>query len=212
MANLSDILPEVRPDVIGCPEPQMINAIRNAVIKFCEESHFWEVDLTPLSMAQNVPEYVIIQPANQRVIRISQIIGSFGRMAFRTEDDMDALDPKWRTPTGNSPKIPVMINPRLLRMYPIPNVSGEQLTMKAIVKPSPTATVIDDYIYDDFYTGIAAGAKAILTAMPNKEWTNFELVPYYQSLFNDDVCTAKTRVARGYSNAPLRTRPVRTAV
>ena len=143
--NLSDIYPEVRPDVPDCMDMIMLNAIRKAAIKFCERSHFWEVDIDPLAMVSGIADYDIEQPLNQRVIRISQVIGPDGQLFFKTEADMDSISATWRTVTGATPTVPVMINPRLLRMYPVPNATGEQFLLKAIVKPSPTATVIDDF-------------------------------------------------------------------
>jgi len=205
MTNLSDMLPEVLPSVTGCPEPLAINAIRNAAIKFCEKTQFWEVDIDPIMMISGVPEYDIDQPENQRIIRVSQVIGK-QKLVFKTVSEMDFIHKAWRTVTGRTPIVPVMMNPRLLRMYPVPDVSGESFALKAIVKPAPTATVIDDYVYDDFYTAIAAGAKAELCAMPGKAWTQYDLVPYYQSLFDDGVSSARMRVASGFANAPMRAR------
>jgi len=207
--NLSAMLPEVRPSVSGCPEPVMINAIRNAAIKLCELSFFWETQVDPLVMLAGIAEYEIDQPMGQRIIRINKAIGSRGVLAFRTEADMDAVNPLWRDRSGDGVSAPVMVNPRLIRMYPVPLSGGEQIDLRAIVKPSPISDVIEDYVYDDFYTGIAAGAIASLCAMPGKEWTNFDLVAYYKKIFNDDVFTAKARVAKGYSGALSHIRPAR---
>jgi len=208
--NLSDIYPEVRPDVPDCMDVIMLNAIRNAAIKFCEKSHAWEVETDSIIMSAGIAEYEIDQPLNQRIIQVSQVItAALGKIDSKTESDMDASNPTWRTTTGARVNLWVMLNPRLVRVYPVPTASGEVLTIKSIVKPSPIALVIDDIIYDDYFTGIAAGAKALLCAMPHKEWTNLAMVPYYQSVFDDAVSVAKMRNAYGYSGAQLRARPQR---
>jgi len=179
----------------------MINSIRKSAIRFCEQSYAWEVVLDSLLMIANVAEYEIDQPLEQRIIRISQIIGSQGQLFFQSEADMDARNRNWRIATGTTISTPVMISPTFMRMYPIPVASGESISMKAIVKPSPTSLSIATYVYDDYYTGIAAGAKAELAAMPEKSWSNPNMVPYYQSVFNHAVTDAKMRRAGGFADA-----------
>ncbi len=206
LIEFASLYPQVLPDVKGCPAPLMLNAIRNAAIKFCEETHAWEAVVDPVGMIANVSEYEIDQPLRQRIIRISQVIGAQGQMFFQTEADMDAQNRNWRLVTGSTPTIPVMINPRLMRVYPIPTATGEIISLKAIVKPSPDSVSIEDYIYDDYYMGIAAGAKADLCAMPGKSWSKPEMVGYYQSLFDNDVTVAKLKRAGGYSGTQGRAR------
>ena len=199
--NFSALLPEVSPEMPDCMDAIMINSIRKSAIRFCEETYAWEVDLDPIVMVANVAEYEIDQPIDQRIIRISQVIGSKGQIFFQSEADMDVRDRNWRVTTGDVVCVPIMISPIIMRMYPIPAASGEIISMKGIVKPSPTSLSVATYIYDDYYTGLAAGAKAELAAMPGKSWSNPNMVLYYQGIFNQAVTDAKMRRTGGFADA-----------
>jgi len=207
---LAGMLADVRPEVVGCSNMMMNKAILDAAVLFCESAHIWEVALPAVTLSANTSEYPVVQPANQRVIRITQAISSTtGRMLKKVAlQKMDAESGTWRNNTGANPIAWMMIAPRLMRFYPTPNATGEQITLRAIVKPSPAATVIDDSIYDDYHNGIAAKAKALLFAMPEQKWTNPNLVAYHESIFADAVSTARLAIANNHSNTNNRVQPV----
>jgi len=206
--SLTDIYPEVRPDVPGCIDAVMLNAIRRAAIELCSESRFWEIDIDPITIIAGVTDYEIYQPLNQRVVRLESAIGQFGNIPFKSDRDIEQEHGhRWREHQGAVPMGLIMLAPRLMRIYPTPNTTGAQIALRASMKPAPTATVIDDYVYDDYYTAIAARAKAILCAMPGKEWTDLQMVPFYQKIFEDAVDRAKVIRARMYSNAAIRSTP-----
>lgn len=202
MGLFSDLLPEVLPDVPDCLNIVMEKAIRDAAIKFCEETHIWEVDLPTISLLADTAEYALAPPTNQQIIKLTQVIMN-GRMIEPTSIvNLDSRSTTWRALIGTQPTNWLMVNPVTLRAYPIPSVDGA-ITAKAIVKPSRTATGIDDFISNDYYLAIAAGAKALLCAMPHKAWTALELVSYYQSIFNEGVNRAKLYKNSGFASADL---------
>lgn len=200
MALLADILPEVRPDVPDCMEIIMINAIRKAAIAFCEGTHAWNIKQPPLTLSAASIEYQLSPPAGTSIISIPKVVGVNGVIDPFIQNDMDDTYPRWRDVTGATPASYTLTSPNTLRPYPSPSVDGEKLDVYITVKPSPVGDTIDDQVYNDYYAIIAAGAKAILCAMPRKEWTALDMVPYYTSLFKSGINDAKIRVINGYTN------------
>ena len=58
-ADYDSILPEIAPYAPNCPEPVMVNAVRNAVIDFCTVTGWLTQDLSPVTLAANTPTYEI---------------------------------------------------------------------------------------------------------------------------------------------------------
>lgn len=208
LANLSDMVPLIRPEMRDCMDVVIEDAIRRAAIAFCEDSHALEVDAYPIQTADGIAEYDLDMPPDQVVIRVSRVEGPHGRLDPLTQREMDMTGHTWMTVKGGSPHKWIMVGPRRIRFYPVPGVV-ENYSVKIIVKPTLTATTIEQQIIDDYADGITAKAKALLGAMPHKAWTNLQMVPYWESQYRDCVSRARMRVATGYSHADMRVVPVR---
>jgi len=204
MSLLTDFLNDVRPDVPDCLEKIMIDAIRQSAIKLCEEAPILVANLAPITLSSGVSEYTMPQPTDKRVIAANDVFDSQGiRLSHLAINRMQANS------AGLKPSFWGMVNRDTIRLYPTPNAAGDNLTINAVLKPSQTCTTVDDFLFEDYRIGIAAGAKASLMAMPAKEWTNFELAGYYKSLFADCVSDARVSIATNFSGAPMQVRPVR---
>ena len=204
MSLLTDFLNDVRPEAPDCLEKIMIDAIRQSAIKLCEEVPILVADLAPVTLSSGVSEYSIPQPLDKRVLSINDVFDNQGaRLQHIAINRMQANS------VGLKPAYWGMVNRDTIRLYPTPNTTGDTLAIKAALKPSQTCTTVDDFLFEDYRIGIAAGAKASLMAMPAKEWTNFELAGYYKSLFADCVSDARVSIATNFSGAPMQVRPVR---
>ena len=64
-------LPEVMPYVHDVPEIVAVQAIRNACIEFCEETHYLQENLDPITGQENVGEYYLdANDSNYKVVEI----------------------------------------------------------------------------------------------------------------------------------------------
>ena len=90
-----------------------------------------------------------------------------------------------------------------LQFYPIPD---DAHTFRGIVsvKPSLTASGVEEFIYTTHSAGIVAGAQAELLNIPNKAWTNALKALEASVQFSKHVTACKWREFR---NANLRVAP-----
>lgn len=170
MATLDDFSKFILPDVHGCPSMVAEQAVLDSAIMFCEESRCHREQLADITLVASTPTYNIVTPTDTV---ISSIIwaGLDGTEIFRsTRDRIEFQVPSWRTATG-TPTHVVMDDIRTIRTVPIPT-GAAALNLEAYLKPSATATTIQDFIYQEWHEVIAAGAKARLFAMANKPWTS----------------------------------------
>ncbi len=84
--NFDTILKEVSPFVPNCPEPVMVNAIRNAAIDFCDFTGWLTQDLDPISVIANEPLYEIEADGDYEIARVMDPLWFNGAMVrLRTE-------------------------------------------------------------------------------------------------------------------------------
>lgn len=209
MASMWDMVPLVRPEMRDCMDVVIQDAIRRAAIAFCEDTYIWEVDATAIQTAVDTPEYAVSVGVDQLPIMVSRVFNSHGQLIKSvTRREMDQANPGWTLAKGPSPLAWIQLSPSRIRFYPVPSAT-ETITLQVVVRPTSTATTIDQGIMDEYSEGIAAKAKAILGSMPHKAWTNYELVPFWEKQYQDYVRMAKMRLATGFTNTAHRVVPVR---
>lgn len=204
MSALTAFLDDVLPDLPDCLNKIMVDAIRQSAIRFCESAYIIEATLADVVLSTGVSEYTLSHPANQRIVMIKGVFDALG-------NELPNIPIYKMSPntSGIKPTFWGKVNTQTIRPYPTPSTDGDILTVKAVVKPSQTCDVVDDILFEDYRMAIAAGAKLTLVAMPNKEWTNIQMVPYYQSIFDDGVSEARYKIAMNHVGERHRVKPVR---
>ena len=82
------------------------------------------------------------------------------------------------------------------------------LRIKAALKPSRTSTTFPDWIFNQFVTVIAEGAKAKLMLTPKKPYSDPQMGGVHLNGFNGSIVEARIRMTRGATRAPLRNHTV----
>lgn len=209
MALIDDFLPEVSPEVPGCPLPSITIAIRNSLIEFCKDSLYWAVDLDPINIEAGVHTYDLDSPETDSNIAGVLVASHDGVPLDQVSEDLLDLnwpqylnlyknvlrygisDP-WRTVTSTKPCLYLLPNPRQIRLVGIPETSlANGLTIKAGIKPDPTAEEVGDIIYEDYHEAIAHGALYRLLMQNGKKWTDKKSAADYKMLFEDAIAEAK---------------------
>ena len=108
----------------------------------------------------------------------------------------------WRNATGTPEYI--LGGTTSLQLVPAPDAGGT-LTLKVALKPSPSATGIDDDIFNEYREAIVHGALARMMLSPKKPYSSPQLAPYHAQQFEIKAGQAGVRQARNYSRAPLQT-------
>lgn len=206
IVSFDDFLPEVLPDVIGCPDAQAVIAIRNAAIDFCKRGNFWKEALDPLTTAANVSTYDLDSPVNgARVVQIMTLFLDGKMIHPRTEEWLDAHEEEWRT-YANVPKWFFQPTPDLLTLARVPD-GVYTLTGTVSLAPTRRSTGVEQFVFENYLETIASGAKARLCAIPKKPWSDAGLATYHAGRFDSGIASASVESAKGFTRAPIRTTP-----
>ena len=200
-------LPEVMPDLPGCPEPMVINAIRNAAIEFCERSWAWRVDLDPIDAIANQAVYDL-SPPNSSVVCHVIYVDFMGKQLFpATPDQLNDIWRGWRTVKNVQPTYFFLPDQRTIQLVAAPSAATvAAVNMTVALKPTRTSKGLETVVYEEYAEGIAHGAKARLNAQINKEWTDKELSVYHNSMFMESYGMANLSAAKSFTRSPFRTR------
>ena len=189
------------PDVPGCPQAAQTVALREAAIDFCKQSLAWKYEHPDIAVVVATAQYPFVPPTGAVVHTVTYAEFNGDEIDVKTSaDDIRIWD--WRNQTG-TPHY-VLGGATALTFVPTPDVAGT-LTLTVILKPSPTATSIDDDIFNEYRQAIVHGALARLMYSPKKPYTDLSLAVYHQQQFTIKAGAAGTRAARDSTRAPLQT-------
>jgi len=204
MANLSDLLPDVLPDLPGCPNITALDALSKALIEFCERSRYWREWLADIAVTAGDASYTPTVPTDSRLVDI--LAAEFADVPIdpASPAELDEALPGWRTDTGTVDYFTQPTADTLL-LAKVPSASGT-LKLEAALAPTLAATTFPDDIYQRFREAIACGAKARLMLSPGKPYTNPALHATHKAAFEDAIHDAEITAARGKTRMPLRTK------
>lgn len=197
----SDFYDLVAPDLPGCSFVAIDIALRQSALAFCEQSLAWKYEHPSVSVVAGTATYAFVPPAGAVVHAITyaefeakEIESHAGESNIRIAE--------WRNQTG-APEY-ILGGATSLTLAPKPAAAGT-LTMIVVLKPSPTATGIDDVLFNEYREAIVHGALARLMLSPKKPYTNAQLAQYHQQQFTIKTAAAGMRTARNCNRAPLQT-------
>lgn len=198
-------LTEVLPFVHDCPQFVAVNALRNASIEFCERSHYWQVDASPVDVLAGTATYTIPVPAGTAMVEINQawlkgqlLIPQSAEVLTRIYRGVD-----WRTQTG-PPAYITALNSNDVQLVLVPQISVAQgLTVRAVVAPTRASTGIDTFIYERQLEVIAYGARARLYGMSGQPYYDPQSSELYRHRFMAGVNDARIKANRSISRAPI---------
>lgn len=213
--TLTNLINEVLPDVIGCPQPLVEAVVRNVLNEFCGTGILNKgfkhdalstdpatpndhIDITtPVAMA-------LYHPVDILWMKIDGVTWEAQRRIITDDlDDIDLVEidgVKFWYPSSATNII----------MYPFSEAIDCQVYIQMSFKPGPTGTfllasVLDDRFYEEWHEVIASGAKARLLVMPKKAWSgDVGIVQWYQRIYDKGVSAATISVWNGMDLAASR--------
>lgn len=197
---LADFAKYVRPEVPGCAEPVLLDAILESCIDFCTRTELLsEIVQLVTSATQGTytvtPTDAALYPARLRSVVNATLLplGKTDAASYALlSDRSNAGSPlKYFAPTRNQ-----------ITFAPIPN-AVEKIELGIVLRPARTAAVVPNVLFDEWATVIAAGAKATLMAMTNVPWSNLNQAAIYGMTYAAGVSTAAVEVASGNVGAAM---------
>jgi hypothetical protein len=98
-----------------------------------------------------------------------------------------------------------MVSPDIIRLVYIPEADGV-LDVKVALTTSKRSTGIEDFIWDQYYEYIAAGAKRRVMRIPNKPYSQPELAKEYGMTERFGIDQARSRSLKSGTNTSLHVR------
>lgn len=209
----SEYLKWVLPEVPGVPNGMAIDAVREAAIDFCKVSRHYQVTSFAVAVAATTtPRSITVAPvANAKFfVPVAGIwhpsISVSETLEAKTPVEFDALVPGWRSSNDvrGVPKYLTTRDENVLTIGPWPDADGTIDYTIAMI-PSADSTSGPDGLFDVHHMTIAMGAKALLF-LQRQKWGDPKLGASLYAEFQVRAANESSRIDRGRTNAPLRTR------
>lgn len=209
--------PEILTQVVGVPVPGIKFAVRNAAIKFCEESLLWTYTLPRIDIVAGTGAYTLTVPVDQN----GQVVGidnvkykqegqdddQFRRLDPISEAQQDLIDSgSWSFLSSPTPsRFYSTFLSKQLNFYQIPSeASVEGLLVKVNLRPTISCDDVPDFLYNDYRDAIKDGALAFLFGSNAMPWHSLEKSLYHKALFKDAYSDAKQDKITGPTKRPMR--------
>lgn len=197
MAALASLLPDIQPDVAGCPAITIRHELLRAAQDFFRRSRAWRVRTAALAVAANQASVTIVLSAGQEPVRAEEAYLD-GRHIFpATDADLSAANSgDWQSATG-TPRNFMQLMPGSVRLYPVPAAAATTgLVLEVSVAPADAATTIPDDLLIEHRNVLISGALASLFLQPKRSWSDPALGAYHRDIFETAVSVANYKRAR----------------
>jgi hypothetical protein len=187
MATYLELATEIRLYLPGCPDFLLSKEIKNAAIKFCEESRVFH-ETASIETSPGNSEYLL--PTIEEAVLVSLKNAKVdGKTLTGVANDQLPEDGKEGKPTHYTERGKEII------LYPTP-IAVETIVFNYVLKPSRESTEIPDYLAEDYYSGITSYALYRLATMPERTWTSPQLAAEHFATYRSQVADAR-RKAQG---------------
>ena len=196
--------PYVLPQVIGCPDPLLKQAVVMASIEFCQQTLAWTEIQDPVLLIGGVADYDLEAPSSDAiVVTVRDVWLGVKRLIPTNMEALPRLLPNWSTAESSEPLYYNAAHDRnIIRVFPKPvsPAPGLSLVMRAAYMPTANAATLPDFLGQRYMEVISSGAKYRLMTMPGVAWSNPTLGTYYRQLFDAGVVEA--RIAEAHDRTP----------
>lgn len=198
MRDLSDLLNKVTPYAIGCPEPAMIEALRDAAQEWCRRTRMWREWDEFQTTGEDVESVSV--PPGAAIFEIEQAWfdghpltpGRFSRVVMPRDADAGGL-PFYIT-TGRANEI--MLRPRGRGM----------LRLSMFMMPGDDADGLPDDIVEQHGSELGKGALAKLLLLPNQPYTSPQMAMLFRQEFDRALDANFAANIGGQQRSNVRTR------
>lgn len=199
----SKFYPEVNPSVLGCPEPLMLNAVRNACIEFCSDTLYWQEILDPADITAADLPYDIDCPSGTNVAQIMSMSINGAAITPKSADWLDANYPGWATSVADSPSYYYQPDPNTFVLVPAPKTTVT-VVMRVAYMPARGAVSVAATLHQYYLEGIAAGAMSRLMGVPGQPWSNATMAEHYARMFSAAITNGVIDANKSYDRTGVR--------
>lgn len=207
--DFSTLVPRLQPSVPGCPRPTIIQYVRDAAIKACEKTLAYRYQQPVFNLTPGTCLYTYRKPSDTQVHIVFSSLMNNQTLEPLTLDQALMLYPEWvdKYTTsqdieefGSEPRSIAQISPDQFIVLPLPDAERTYTIRQFYaLKPTRSATAMDEVVFDDLEDVIVHGALQQLLVLPNANWSDRELAAYHAKQFLSQ--TAERRARANLSNS-----------
>jgi hypothetical protein len=214
--TIHNMLVDVSPHVVGCPDYVMEQALLATIRELCERARVWRaytVDIplvpgtytyqetlanTDAEVVAEVQAYTIIN-AKRRTLEPLAYSDVLQRYPSWPDLDPVTMDPEVYTALDNSG----------IMLAPIPYQAGT-LRVIAALRPTLAATTWDSGMYNEHKRTVFHGTLYNLMTMPSRTWSDAKSAQIHGKQWNFMLNAARVRANRSYNqmSASITMRPL----
>lgn len=209
MAAYEDFFPNILPEVPGAAEMVVANAVKNAVIEFCEKSLILQRDHDPITLLEGIVDYDLEPPAGYLVIKVMK--------AWLENNELSPLAPDFvreaavynrlfssYQKANSTPRAYLQKDERTISVWSPPEKKYPNgLTLRVALKPTRASTEVEDVILEDYAEVIASGALSRLMMSAGKPYNNLDMAAVHKGLFQQGINVARSRALHGQVRSNL---------
>lgn len=194
-----DLLPYFATDVLGCPEPTMLQNVALAAEEFFRRTLMWQATLDPIRIRTGPQLYDLDFDANTELAKL---------LTASTSDDRD-LNLVERSRAGRLLRsgcggwFAYIENRQTVGTSDMGGANGRFINLDVALKPPITATEFPDE-FAEHANDIALCASYRTLMMPRQAWSDMGLAGAKKTLFDDRVQTVTLQQAKSFSRAKPR--------
>ena len=175
-----NFLPEVLPFVHNCPQDYAVNAIKNACIDFCNQTHWLQYTTDPMLVLANVTNYDLDYETGVLPIRLITL-------QLNGMNVPGTLGSDYTITLGVTPSTQM----------------ANALVATLALAPARSSTAIDVSVYERWLEVIAQGARGRLYDVPAQPFTDPQRATLAKGFFKSGIADARAEVQRGLTVGPI---------
>lgn len=204
---ISTLVPDVRTHIPEIPSFVAQRQLLRSIREFCEETRGWRssITLTTTANAATISLAALIPTTTELVDVISLKKTEGGAPVVpRTYVWLDENRTNWRSETGTTAMYYVLDTNNTLRLIPTPSATGTTYYARVAVKPTLSATSLDDVLVNKFREAFIHGALGLMFMIPRKPWSDTQMAAFHTGMFNAAMVSAKAEATDEFQTGIVR--------
>lgn len=202
----------VLPELAGSPSNLLVDIkLREAAISFCMKARVHRNQLDLIDVVAGQADYDLDTDDTRNIevaeIREVWIEGKYDPLTPRTVAQLAGqFGTDWHAYDGPVEFFTARRNDTITLVgIPQASVTGG-LRIEVVFSPTIDAKGVDDWVFSQYATDIATGARALLFAMPKKPWTDQKAGAMAAMNFQSAIDEQAFQAGRNFTRARFRTR------
>jgi len=201
------LVTRLAPSVPGCPQPIILQYVRDSAIEACEKTLAWRYQQPDIRLTPGVFEYPYNNPTSTEVHAFLTATVNGVPVDPVTLEQLYKAYPDWPSNDPNKradPRLICQLDPDNFVIAPLPdNSKTYDLKMIVALKPLRDSSGMDKSVLDDLENVIMHGALQHLLVLPDKNWSDRELATYHAKQYLSKITERRARANLGAARASM---------